>query len=169
MQGKKKNPNRDTQQLSLLFFRQAFDEIGSGIQPAALEQLDGALVAGGGQLWLHGQLAQHLSLIHILLDCANPRTLASIENVGGLEAYQNSCENVWAIIDKLAPTGKLPRLMFACGTEDAMIYENLKTFRKHCGEIGLDCHWFIKEGYRHEWRFWDQMCIRDSPKAYPRR
>ena len=98
---------------------------------------------------------------NMMLDCANPRTLASIENAGGLEAYQNSCENVWAIIDKLAPTGKLPRLMFACGTEDAMIYENLKTFRKHCEEIGLDCHWFIKEGYRHEWRFWD-LAIQDA-------
>ena len=98
---------------------------------------------------------------NMMLDCANPRTLASIENAGGLEAYQNSCENVWAIIDKLAPTGKLPRLMFACGTEDTLIYENLQTFRKHCEEIGLDCHWFIKEGYRHEWRFWD-LAIQDA-------
>ena len=32
---------------------------------------------------------------NMMLDCANPRTLASIENAGGLEAYQNSCENVW--------------------------------------------------------------------------
>ena len=98
---------------------------------------------------------------NMMLDCTNPRTLASIENAGGLEAYQNSCENVWAIIDKLAPTGKLPRLMFACGTEDTLIYENLQTFRKHCEEIGLDCHWFIKEGYRHEWRFWD-LAIQDA-------
>ena len=92
---------------------------------------------------------------NMMLDPSNSRTAASIENAGGLEAYQNGPENVWAVIDKLAPTGKLPRLMFACGTEDALIYENLKVFRQHCQEIGLDCHWFIKEGYRHEWRFWD--------------
>ena len=92
---------------------------------------------------------------NMMLDSSNSRTAASIENAGGLEAYQNGPENVWAVIDKLAPTGKLPRLMFACGTEDALIYENLKVFRQHCQEIGLACHWFIKEGYRHEWRFWD--------------
>ena len=74
---------------------------------------------------------------NMMLDSSNSRTAASIENAGGLEAYQNGPENVWAVIDKLAPTGKLPRLMFACGTEDALIYENLKVFRQHCQEIGL--------------------------------
>ena len=96
-----------------------------------------------------------------LLNSAADRLKNTLENAGGLDAYKNSYENVWGLIDKLAPTGKLPRLMFACGTEDAMIYENLKTFRKHCEEIGLDCHWFIKEGYRHEWRFWD-LAIQDA-------
>ncbi len=92
---------------------------------------------------------------NMMLNSTHPRNLASFANAGGLEAFRNSEENVWAIIDRLAPTGKLPRLMFACGTNDTLIYQNLLAFQAHCKEIGLDAHWFIKEGYRHEWRFWD--------------
>ena len=33
--------------------------------------------------------------------------------------------------------------------------ENFRTIATYCKEIGLEAHWFIKEGYRHEWRFWD--------------
>ena len=62
---------------------------------------------------------------------------------------------MWALIDRLAPKGTLPRLMFACGEDDAMIYENFRKFRKHCEEIGLEAHWFTRPGYAHEWRFWD--------------
>jgi len=67
----------------------------------------------------------------------------------------NSEENVWALIDELAPTGDLPRLMFACGHEDAILYDRYKIFREHCKEIGLDVKWFDLPGYKHEWRFWD--------------
>lgn len=90
-----------------------------------------------------------------MLNSQNPRMKNTLANAGGLEAFQDSCENVWAIIDKLAPTGKLPRLMFACGRDDTMIYNSLLEFKKHCGEIGLEPHWFFRDGYRHEWRFWD--------------
>ena len=90
-----------------------------------------------------------------ILNSTSPRNLASFANAGGLEAFKNSEENVWDIIDRLAPTGTLPRLMFACGTNDELIYQNFLAFREHCKEIGLEAHWFIKEGYRHEWRFWD--------------
>ena len=90
-----------------------------------------------------------------ILDSCHPRLKASIDNAGGLEAFRNSCENVWAAIGRLAPTGRLPRLMFACGTEDSLIYTNLLVFREHCEKIGLDVHWMIREGYRHEWCFWD--------------
>ena len=41
-------------------FLQAFHQIRRAIQPSALKQLDGALVAGCGQLGIQGQLAQHL-------------------------------------------------------------------------------------------------------------
>ena len=89
-----------------------------------------------------------------LLNIDNPRMKTTIANAGGLDAYINSNENVWAIIDKLAGTGKLPRLMFACGMEDGL-YPNYLTFKKHAKEINLDAEWLEIEGYRHEWRFWD--------------
>ena len=91
------------------------------------------------------------------LNLSSSRVKTTIENAGGLDAYIHSEENVWAIIDQLAPTGKLPRLMFACGEDDAMIYGNLMKFKKHCEEIGLnDVKWYTLPGYKHEWRFWDK-------------
>lgn len=90
-----------------------------------------------------------------IMDTENARMKQTIENAGGMEAYKNSEENVWAILDKLAPTGKLPRLMFACGHEDLLLYKQYGIFQKHCKEIGLDIHWFDLPGYKHEWRFWD--------------
>lgn len=89
-----------------------------------------------------------------LLDTENPRMKNTLANAGGLEAFRNSNENVWAIIDKLAGTGVLPRLMFACGKDD-MLYPSFLTFKDHAKEIGLDAEWFELDGYAHEWRFWD--------------
>lgn len=89
-----------------------------------------------------------------LLNIENPRMKNTIANAGGVEAFINSNENVWAIIDKLAGTGTLPRLMFACGTDD-MLYPNYLTFKEHAKEINLDAEWFELDGYAHEWRFWD--------------
>ena len=90
-----------------------------------------------------------------MLNTNNERMKATLTNAGGVEAFLNSNENVWAIIDKLANTGTLPRLMFACGQEDTMLYEYYKIFQKHAQEIGLEAHWFELAGYKHEWRFWD--------------
>lgn len=91
----------------------------------------------------------------MLMDTEFPRTKLSIENAGGFDAYVNSCENVWDIIGKLAGTGRLPRLMFACGENDTLLYQNYLTFQKYCKELNLDAEWFHLPGYRHEWRFWD--------------
>lgn len=90
-----------------------------------------------------------------MLNTNNERMHATLRNAGGLEAFQNSNENVWSIIDRLATTGTLPRLMFACGQEDVMLYDFYKKFQAHAGEIGLQAHWFEQPGYKHEWRFWD--------------
>ncbi len=90
-----------------------------------------------------------------LLNSEDPRLKATIANAGGLEAYRASNENVWAILDRLAPTGKLPRLFFACGQEDDLLYERFSAFRRHAEETGLEAEWFELPGYRHEWRFWD--------------
>ena len=89
------------------------------------------------------------------LDTDVYRMQNTLLNAGGLDAFRQSNENVWPIIDRLANTGKLPRLMFACGEADSMVYAAFCKFRKHCGEIGLDAHWFTLPGYGHEWRFWD--------------
>lgn len=90
-----------------------------------------------------------------LLNTNNERMRTTLLNAGGLEAFLNSNENVWAILDKLAKTETLPRLMFACGQEDEMLYGYYKIFKKHAQEIGLEAHWFELPGYKHEWRFWD--------------
>lgn len=90
-----------------------------------------------------------------MLNTNDPRMRATLRNAGGLEAFRNSNENVWAILDRKARTGELPRLMFACGEEDAMLYPLFCRFRAHAAEIGLDAHWFTLPGFRHEWRFWD--------------
>lgn len=92
---------------------------------------------------------------NLLLDTDNPRMQTTLKNAGGLEAYLNSEENVWAVIDKKALTGELPRLLFACGEDDAVIFGKLREFQKHAEEIGLDAAFFTAPGYAHEWRFWD--------------
>jgi putative tributyrin esterase len=83
------------------------------------------------------------------------RTKGMVDNAGGLEAFINSNENVWDILESLAGSGKLPRLLFACGGDDDLIYQNLKIFREHADKIGLDAEYWTLDGYRHEWRFWD--------------
>lgn len=92
---------------------------------------------------------------NLLLDLDNPRTITTLRNAGGFEAFVNSNENVLAIMDEKAKTGALPRLMFACGEEDAVLYGLYCDFRKHAEEIGMDAHWYSLPGYGHEWRFWD--------------
>lgn len=100
-----------------------------------------------------------------LLDTEGSRTAATLKNAGGLEAFLNSNENVYAIIDELAGTGKLPKLMFACGEQDAMLYEMFKKFRAHADEIGLDAYFFTKPGFKHEWRFWD-LAIQEALRFF---
>ncbi len=90
-----------------------------------------------------------------LLNTEDERMRATLRNAGGVEAFKASEENVWAIIDRLAAMDRLPRLMFACGEEDALLYPFYLAFQKHCEEIGLEAHWFSRAHYCHEWRFWD--------------
>jgi putative tributyrin esterase len=77
-----------------------------------------------------------------------------VANAGGRQAFLDSEENVWRILDQAAP-GTLPRLYFACGTDDEQIIGDLKIFKEHAEEIGLDADFWFGEGFRHEWRFWD--------------
>lgn len=100
-----------------------------------------------------------------MLNTTDERTRTTLLNAGGLEAFRNSNENVWAILDEKAKTGTLPRLMFACGEEDALLYGLFCKFRAHAGEIGLDAHWFTRPGYKHEWRFWD-LAIQEALRFF---
>ena len=84
---------------------------------------------------------------------ANSRTLTSIKNAGSLKAYVNSYENVWDKLAELSGKGVLPRLYFACGTED-FLYERFATFIEYAQEINLDATFEQGPG-KHEWRFWD--------------
>ncbi|WP_141505650.1 alpha/beta hydrolase [Paenibacillus luteus] len=88
-------------------------------------------------------------------DMFTQRLRGMVENAGGLESFVKSEENVWSIMNSLSSSGRLPRLLFACGTADTMIYENLKIFRDHADKIGIKADYWTLEGYGHEWRFWD--------------
>ncbi len=101
----------------------------------------------------------------MMLDTENFRLKRSLNNAGGLEAFIASNENVWDIIDQKAGTGTLPRLMFACGEDDSLIYGNLMLFKEHCQEIGLEAQWFTLPGYKHEWSFWD-LAIQEALKFF---
>ncbi|WP_123043219.1 alpha/beta hydrolase [Cohnella candidum] len=88
-------------------------------------------------------------------DIQSRRLRGMVENAGGLDAFIQSEENAWRVMDSLAGSGKLPRLLFACGTGDTMIYDNLKLFKAHAEEIGIEAEFWTLDGYGHEWRFWD--------------
>ena len=92
---------------------------------------------------------------HRLMDTDNPRMQNTFRNAGGVDRFIHSNENVRAILDRLAPTGTLPRLMFACGEEDRPLYDEYLKFQDHCKKIGLEAHWLSRPGFGHEWRFWD--------------
>lgn len=115
------------------------------------EKFAAAAVLSAAPVDFHGLTEEYLHSEDFFAQRMN----GMVENAGGLEAFLNSSENVWDIMADLADSGRLPRLLFACGTEDTMIYENLRLFRKHAEEIGLKAEYLTLEGYRHEWRFWD--------------
>lgn len=83
------------------------------------------------------------------------RMRTAVINAGGLDKYLASPENTWELINRLAGTGQLPKFFFSCGTAD-MLYENYLVFKTHAKEIGLEAEFLEIEGYKHEWRFWDQ-------------
>ena len=84
----------------------------------------------------------------------NPRTKNSIANAGSLEAYVNSYENTWKILDEKIKTGTLPKLYFCCGDKD-FLWKDYNVFKEHATKEGFDILFEEAEGYAHEWRFWD--------------
>lgn len=89
------------------------------------------------------------------------RFARAIANAGGLQAFLDSEENVWRIIDERVASGELPRLLFASGADDDYVMSDLRPFQQHAAEIGLDAEFLITPGYTHEWDFWD-LAIRQA-------
>lgn len=83
------------------------------------------------------------------------RTLFNIENAGGIDNYLNSYENTWdKCKEAVGKADEYPKFYFSCGTED-FLYPSYLEFKKYAKEIGFEATFEEKEGYAHEWRFWE--------------
>lgn len=76
-----------------------------------------------------------------------------------LDDYLNSDDNLWKLVEKVNPDD-LPRLFFACGTEDPLVGPQFPLFRKHLEDLGIQAQYSQGPG-SHEWRVWE----RDIQKA----
>lgn len=76
-----------------------------------------------------------------------------------LDDYLNSDDNLWKLVETVDKE-KLPRMLFACGTEDPLIGPQFPLFRKHLEELGIQAEYSQGPG-SHEWRVWE----RDIQKA----
>jgi putative tributyrin esterase len=82
-----------------------------------------------------------------------------VENAGGVEEYKASRDNSWRLCKELAGNPKLPKFYFAIGKDD-FLYDNWKSFRAFCEEVGFEAKFEEYDGYTHEWRFWDMTIQR---------
>ncbi len=92
----------------------------------------------------------------VRMGMCNPRFRNQVENAGGKDAFLRR-HDLWSDFFRMAAAGTLPPLLFACGTEDHIFYDDFVFFRKECERRKADVRFMEKEGYGHEWRFWDQM------------
>jgi S-formylglutathione hydrolase FrmB len=83
------------------------------------------------------------------------RLRGQVENAGGIDAYRDSPDNTWALVERLAASGDLPRLFFAVGGDDLLADLLFPEFRAHAEGSGLDAEFWTSAGHGHEWRFWD--------------
>ncbi|OPZ18088.1 MAG: S-formylglutathione hydrolase [candidate division BRC1 bacterium ADurb.BinA364] len=91
---------------------------------------------------------------------AEPARRAEWENVfGDLGALAGGDNDLFALADRLAPSGKpRPKLFQCCGTEDFLIESNHR-FRDRARELGFDLEYHEEPG-AHEWGFWDNWIQR---------
>lgn len=73
--------------------------------------------------------------------------------------YLASDDNLWKLSEKVNKE-KLPRLFFACGTEDPLMGPQFPVYRKHLEDLGISAEYSQGPG-SHEWRVWE----RDIQKA----
>ena len=89
-----------------------------------------------------------------------------LKNTGGLEGWLRSPQNLWDMVPSLAKQGsQLPKLYFACGTSDTLMYQNFLEFEKYARLCKFPAEFIEKEGYSHEWRFWE-LCIQDAIEKF---
>ena len=82
------------------------------------------------------------------------REMMTVEQAGGLDAYLNSYENVWDKVKTVAEMKDPPKFYFCCGTKDG-VYPRYLHFKEYAEKIGLPAVFDEREGYAHEWRFWE--------------
>jgi len=83
-----------------------------------------------------------------------------INNAGGMEAFEKSPDNTWKTLLERAKDGRLPKLYFACGTEDFLYEDTYLTFKEYALQNNIPIIFEEIEGYGHEWRFWDLVIQR---------
>ena len=90
----------------------------------------------------------------------NKRFRNRVANAGGKDAFISS-NDLYSRIFEMAGKGTLPPLFFDCGTDDPIFYEDFCILREEAERKGLPIAFKEREGYEHEWRFWD-LAIQDS-------
>lgn len=88
-----------------------------------------------------------------------------LQNAGGLAGYLAGSQNTWDLTAKMAKIPELPRLYFACGTKDPLMYRAFVQYREYAGKCGLPAEFIEVEGYGHEWRFWEK-CAQDAVERF---
>ena len=89
-----------------------------------------------------------------------------LKNTGGLEGWLQSPQNLWDMVPSLAERrDQLPKLYFACGTSDALMYQNFLEFERYAKQCNFPAEFIEKKGYSHEWRFWE-LCIQDAVEKF---
>ena len=97
------------------------------------------------------------ALIHGL---TNPEKFAAIGAFSAAVETEDATSNLkgseydpYALAEKCK--GKLlPPIFLACGEKD-MLWKNNIQFKDHLEKCGLPVTFVKKEGYAHEWRFWN--------------
>ena len=79
-------------------------------------------------------------------------TLKKYESV---DEYLSSSSNLYGLVTKALKSGRHPRLMFACGSDDPLFKKEYSQFKEYCDRKGYDIEWHLAPG-SHEWRVWDR-------------
>ncbi len=82
------------------------------------------------------------------------REKKTIELNGSLENYLTSPDNTWGRLEQVAKMIDSPKFYFCMGTEDPL-FGNYIYFKNYAKKIGLNAKFDEREGYAHEWRFWE--------------